>query len=48
MLKHTIGVKILKERKEKKVEEKNKKGVLHRTAKPIVESEIYNNNKKCD
>ena len=27
---------------------KGKKGKLHRTAKPNVEAEVYNNNKKCD
>ena len=32
----------------KKKEKKKRRGKLHRTAKAIVEAEVYDNNKKCD
>ena len=33
---------------ETKKKKKKRKGKLHRTAKPNVEEEVYNSNKKCD
>ena len=49
MYKNIIGlkIKILKERKEKKKRKKKKKNSIEQQ-KPNIETEVYNNNKKCD
>ena len=54
--KNIIGLKKIKVKKEKRKRKKHgrrkkrgeKKGKLHRTAKPNIETEVYYNNKKCD
>ena len=51
--KSIIGLKKLKiyKREKKKSgrrKKKGKKGKLHRTAKPIIKAEVYNDNKMCD
>ena len=45
-----LKIKIIKNRLKngRRKKKGGKKGKLHRTAKPNVEAEVYNNNRKCD
>ena len=44
-----LKIKIIKKRGKKKEERKREKiGKFHRIAKPNIEAEVYNNDRKCD